>query len=145
MKDNSVLPSVSPPYVSQSNLLVPRIKNHLSSFKLGFLNIFRAKTCCVVCHSYCFCYSATNMARKMSKKPRSIRLLRRFDFSQAENRKTIEKPLKELPWNQQNKFSCRIFLVPLHLQTLNLIFLIGLKKSFQKMKTFAPTYPMFLK
>ena len=25
----------------------------------------------------------------------------RLDFSQAENRKTIEEPLKELPWNQQ--------------------------------------------
>ena len=56
--------------------LVPRIKNHLSSFNLVFWTFFRAKICCVVCHSY---YSAT--------KPHSIRLLRRFDFSQSENRK----------------------------------------------------------
>ena len=58
------------------NLLVPRIKNHLSSFELGFLNIFGAKTCCVVCNSYCFCCSATNMARKNVQKTFSIRLLR---------------------------------------------------------------------
>ena len=30
---------------------------------LVFRTFFRNKTCCVVCHSYCFCYSATNMAR----------------------------------------------------------------------------------
>ena len=54
---------------------------------LVFWTFLRAKTCCVVCHSYCFCYSATNMARKMSKKLCSIRLLRWSDFSQSENRK----------------------------------------------------------
>ena len=68
---------------------------------LVFWTLFRTKTCCVVCHSYCFCYSAINMARKMPKKPSSIRLLRWFDFSQSENRKTIDKPLKEIQWNQQ--------------------------------------------
>ena len=83
------------------NLLVPPIKNHLSGFEFGFLNIFSHQNFCVVCHSYCFYYSATIMAQKMSKKPRSIRLLRWFDFSQPENRKTIEKPLKGLPWNQE--------------------------------------------
>ena len=56
-------------------LLVSRIKNHLSNFELGFLNIFRAKTCCADCHSYCFCCSATS----------------RFDFSQSENRKNNKK------------------------------------------------------
>ena len=45
-------------------LLVPRTEHHLSSFKYGFLNILRAKTCCVVCHAYCFCYDGTNMAQK---------------------------------------------------------------------------------
>ena len=45
-------------------LLVPRTEHHLSSLKCGFLNIFCAKTCCVVCHAYCFCYGGTNMARK---------------------------------------------------------------------------------
>ena len=54
-------------------LLVPRIKNHLSSFKLGFLNIFHAKTCCVVCRSYCLSYSATNMARKNVQKNKFFR------------------------------------------------------------------------
>ena len=29
--------------------------------------VVNAKTCCVVCYSYCFYYSATNMAPKMSK------------------------------------------------------------------------------
>ena len=37
----------------------------------------------------------------MFKKPSLIQLLRLFDFSQSENRKTIEKPLKERLWNQQ--------------------------------------------
>ena len=36
-------------------------------------------------------YSATNMARKMSKKPCSIPLLRWFNFSQSENRKNNRK------------------------------------------------------
>ena len=27
-----------------------------------FWTFFRAKTCCVVCHAYCFCYGGTNMA-----------------------------------------------------------------------------------
>ena len=35
---------------------------------LAFWTFFRSKTCCVVCHSYCFCYSATNMARKKVQK-----------------------------------------------------------------------------
>ena len=38
---------------------------------------------------------------KVSEKPHSIRLLRRFNFSQSGSRKTLEKPLKELLWNQQ--------------------------------------------
>ena len=45
---------------------------------------------------------------KMSEKPHSIRLLRWFNFSQSGSRKTIEKALKELPWNQQHSLSdCR--------------------------------------
>ena len=56
--------------------------------------------------------SATDMAPKMSKKPRSIRLLRWLDFSQSENkRKTIEKPLKELPWNDNLFVSAKVFLI----------------------------------
>ena len=35
------------------------------------------------------------MALKMSKKPRSIGVLAWFDFRQSQNRKTVEKLLKE--------------------------------------------------
>ena len=94
------------PFHEFPDLLVPRFKNHLSSFELGFLNIFRVKTCCVVCYSYCFCYSATKMARRNVQKKHV-----RFDFSQSENRKTIEKPSKGLPWNQQRPFSVRMTIV----------------------------------
>ena len=69
-----------------------------------FWTFFRAKTCCVACHVYCFYYGGTNMARKDVWKPHSIRLLRWFNFSQSGSRKTIEKPLKEFPWNQQWRF-----------------------------------------
>ena len=73
-------------------LLVPRTEHHLSSFKCGFLNIFRAKTCCVVCHAYCFCYCGTNMARKnVWKEPHSIRLLRWCNISQSGSRKNNRK------------------------------------------------------
>ena len=54
---------------------------------LVFWTFFRAKTCCVVCHSYSFCYRAKIWREKMSKKPCSIRLLRWFDFSQSVNRR----------------------------------------------------------
>ena len=53
-------------------LMVLWTENHLSCFKCGFLNIFRAKTFCAVCHAYCFCCGGTNMAQKMSEKPHSI-------------------------------------------------------------------------
>ena len=46
------------------SLLVPLAEHHLSSFKCCFLTIFCAKTCCVVCHAYSFCYGGTNMTRK---------------------------------------------------------------------------------
>ena len=55
----------SRPLFQRKILLVPRTEHHLSSFKCSCLNIFwRPKTCCVVCHAYCFCYGGTNMARK---------------------------------------------------------------------------------
>ena len=66
-----------------------------------FWTFFCTKTCCVVCHAYCFCYGGTNTARKNVWKPHFIRLLRWFNFSQSGSRKTIEKLLKELQWNQQ--------------------------------------------
>ena len=69
--------------------LVPQIKNHLSSFELGFLNIFRAKTCCVVVTRIVSVFTALQawhiyMVRKNVQKPRSIRLLGWFVFSQSE-------------------------------------------------------------
>ena len=41
-------------------------QNHLSSFELGFLNIFSRQN--LLRSLYCFCYSATNMARKNVQK-----------------------------------------------------------------------------
>ena len=79
-------------------MLVPWTENHLSSFKCGFLNIFRAKTYCVVCHAYCFCYDGTNIARKSVRKLHFnvwnlhfIRLLRWFNLSQSGSRKNNRK------------------------------------------------------
>ena len=83
-------------------LLVPWTKNHLSSFKCGFLNIFSRQTCCVVCQGYCFYYGGTNMARKNVWKTTFHSTF--WGDSTLANQgagKTIEKPLKELPWNQQ--------------------------------------------
>ena len=83
-------------------LLVPRTEHHLSSFKCGFLNIFSRQT----------------LLRRLSRllfllrwnKYRAKKCLRNhipfnfWDDSTLANQgagKTIEKPLKELPWNQQ--------------------------------------------
>ena len=55
-----------------------------------FWTFFRSETCCIVCHTYCFCYGGTNMARKMSEKPHSIRLLRWFKQEQENSRKAFE-------------------------------------------------------
>ena len=74
-------------------LLVPRIKNHLSSFELGFLNIF-SRHILLRSLSLLFVFVTELQIRrekKMTKKPRSIRLLRWFDFSQSENRKNNRK------------------------------------------------------
>ena len=77
----------------------PRISWAASN--LVFWTFFCAKTCCVVCHAYCFCYG-TNMVRK------NVRKHIPFDFwddSTLANQgagKTIENHLKELPWNQQH-------------------------------------------
>ena len=75
-------------------LLVPRINNHLSSFELGFLNIFSRQNLLHSLSLVLFFYGATNMARKMSRKPHSIRFLRWFDISQSENRKNNRKTLE---------------------------------------------------
>ena len=85
---------------------------------LVFWTFFRAKTCCVVCHAYCFCYGGTNMARKMSENHIPFDF---WDDSTLANQgagKTIEKPLKELPWNQWWIFHCDTFLLPSMFATL---------------------------
>ena len=81
-------------------LLVSRIKNHLSSFKLGFLNIFSPENLLRRLSLVLFLLQRYKYGAKKCPENHV-----RFDFSQSENRKTIEQPLKELPWNQQ-------FLIP---------------------------------
>ena len=56
-----------------------------------FWTCFRAKTCCVVCHAYCFCYGGTNMARKNVWKTTFHSTLRWFNFSQSASRKNNRK------------------------------------------------------
>ena len=81
---------------SISRLLVPRIKNHLSSFELGFLNIFSRQNLLRSLLLVLFLLQRYKYGAKKCPKNHV-----RFDVSQSENRKTIEKPLKELSWNQQ--------------------------------------------
>ena len=69
-----------------------------ASFELGFLNIFSRQNLLRI-------VSATALQiwrEKMSKKPCSIRLLRWLTSANQKTGRTIEKPLKELLWNQQN-------------------------------------------
>ena len=91
------------------DLLVPWAENHLSSFRCGFLNIF----------------SLQNLLRSLSclrwnkysakKCPKNHIPFDFLDDSTLANHdqgagKTIEKPLKELPWDQQDpKFLVDIF------------------------------------
>ena len=83
-------------------LLVPRVKNHLSSFELGFLNIFSRQN---LLHSLALVLFLLQRYKYGAKKCPKNQV--RFDFwddSTLANQKTgkiIEKPLKELPWNQQ--------------------------------------------
>ena len=58
-------------------LLVPRINNHLSSFEIGFLNIFSRQYLLRSLSLVLFFFTAQQIWReKMSRKPHSIRLLR---------------------------------------------------------------------
>ena len=83
-------------FLSRLVLLVTRIKNHLSNFELDFLNIFSRQN---LLRSLSLVLFLLQRYRYGAKKcPKNCV---RFDFSQSENRKTIQKPLKELPWNQQ--------------------------------------------
>ena len=83
-------------------LLVPRTEHHLSSLKYGFLNISRANICCILCHAYCFYYTVEQIWHKKCLK--SHIPFNFLDDSTLANQgagKTIEKPLEELPSNQQ--------------------------------------------
>ena len=85
------------------SLLVPRTEHHLSSFKCGFLNIFscqnllRGLTCLLFLLQWNKCGAKKCLKNQIP-----------FDFcdnSTLANQgagKTIEKLLKELPWNQQS-------------------------------------------
>ena len=77
-------------------LLVPRIKNHLSSFELGFLNIFSRQNLLRSLSLILFLFQCYKYGAK--KCPKNT-----FDSTLANQKtgKTIKKPLKELPWNQQ--------------------------------------------
>ena len=72
-----------------------------AALNLVFWTFFLAKTCCIVCQSSCFFTVQQIWREKMSRKPHSIRLLRWSTIANQKTGKTIEKPLKELPWNQQ--------------------------------------------
>ena len=86
----------------QLYLLVPSTENHLSSFKCGFLNIFSRQN---VLRSLSSLLFSPRWNKIGAKKCLTNHIP--FDFwddSTPANqgaRKTMEKPLKELPWNQQ--------------------------------------------
>ena len=90
---NQVIKKLLSKFILRKNLICwfhgPRIISAASN--VVFWTFFRAKTCCVVCHAYCFCYGRTKMARKNVWKPHSIRLLRWFNFSQSGSRKNNRK------------------------------------------------------
>ena len=72
-------------------LLVPLTEHYLSSFKCGFLNIFPRQNLLRSLSCLLFLLRWKNLARKMSEKPRSIRLLRWFNFRQSGSRKNNRK------------------------------------------------------
>ena len=82
-------------------LLVPWTNNNLSSFKCGFLNIFSRQNLLRSLSCLLFLLWSNKYGAKKCLKNHIP-----FDFwdSTLANQgagKTIEKPLKELPWNQQ--------------------------------------------
>ena len=83
-------------------LLVPRTEHHPSSFKCGFPNNFLRQN---LLHSLSRLLSPlrwNKYGQEKRLKTTFHRLLRWFNFSQSGGAgKTIQKPLKELPWNQQ--------------------------------------------
>ena len=88
--------------VLKSILLVPCTENYLSSFKCGFLNIFSRQNLLRSLSSLLFLLRWNKNGAKKCLKNHI-----HFDFwddSTLANQgagKTIEKPSKELPWNQQ--------------------------------------------
>ena len=85
-----------------SLLLVPWAEHHLSSFKCGFLNIFSRQNLLPSLSRLLFLLWRNKYGAKKCLKNHIP-----FDFwddsTLANQRagKTIEKPLKDLPWNQQ--------------------------------------------
>ena len=65
------------------SFLVPRIKNHLSSFELGFLKIFLHLDLLRSLSLVLFLYSATNVARKNVQKTTFDSTSEMADFSQS--------------------------------------------------------------
>ena len=90
-------------------LLVPWTENHLSSFKCGFLNIFSRQNLLCSFSSLLFLLRWNkNGAKKCLKNHIPFDF---WDDSTSANQragKTIKKPLKELPWNQQIGFGMYI-------------------------------------
>ena len=82
--------------------LVPWTKNHLSSFKCGFLNIFFAPKLAGL-----FVTPIVSATVEQIWREKCLKNHIPFDFWDDSTLayqgagKTIEKPLKELPWNQQ--------------------------------------------
>ena len=89
-------------------LLVPWTENHLSSFKCGFLNIFSRQNLLCSLSSLLFLLRWNkNGAEKCLKNHIPFDF---WDDSTSANQragKTIKKPLKEFPWNQQTGRSPR--------------------------------------
>ena len=96
---------------SPSVLLIPRIKNHLSSFELGFLNIFLRQN---LLRSLSLVFFLLQRYKYGAKKCPKNHV--RFDFwddstlANQKTGKTIENPLKELQRNQQcNNTGCYMY------------------------------------
>ena len=91
-----------PTWLLRYILLVPRINNHLSSFDLGFVNIFSRQN--VLCSLSLILFLLQPYKYGAKKCPKNHIRFDFWDDSSLVNQKTgktTEKPLKELLWNQQ--------------------------------------------
>ena len=66
-----------------------------------FWTSFLAKSCCVVCHAYCSAMVEQIWREKCLKNHIPFDFWDDLSLTNQGAGKTIEKPLKELPWNQQ--------------------------------------------